>query len=198
MPRAFARVAVGLTLAGTRRRSRRSRSSSSANEFAFSYTMACQLAVGTRSGSPCSSFSLRRSIISRPGPCSVAAGRIMMFFCLRSSPVGIATRTTRAHGMAAPMVVIGDAFHKFLDGVIIGRRTNLDSARYHTALAVATHEIPKIGDMATCCTPGTAPESVHLEPAVRPSLAGAIVAVSRWSGCRTSPIRLSVAAAGFL
>jgi zinc transporter ZupT len=30
------------------------------------------------------------------------------------------THDCEAHGMAAPMVIIGDAFHNFLDGVVIG------------------------------------------------------------------------------
>ena len=52
--------------------------------------------------------------------------------------------------MAAPMVIIGDAFHNFLDGVVIGTavRTSIPLG-ISTALAVATHEIPQeLGDMA--------------------------------------------------
>ena len=60
------------------------------------------------------------------------------------------THDCEAHGMAAPMVLIGDAFHNFLDGVVIGTAV-LTSVPLgvSTALAVATHEIPQeLGDFA--------------------------------------------------
>ncbi len=77
------------------------------------------------------------------------------------------THDCEAHGMAAPMVLIGDAFHNFLDGVVIGTavRTSVPLG-ISTALAVATHEIPQeLGDMAILLqcrlleAKGAAPES---------------------------------------
>ena len=82
---------------------------------------------------------------------SLLAG-IMLFFLLEKLVLWrhCHTHDCEAHGMAAPMVIIGDAFHNFLDGVMIGAavRTSIPLG-ISTALAVATHEIPQeIGDMA--------------------------------------------------
>ena len=82
---------------------------------------------------------------------SLLAG-IMLFFLLEKLVLWrhCHTHDCEAHGMAAPMVIIGDAFHNFLDGVVIGTavRTSVPLG-ISTALAVATHEIPQeLGDMA--------------------------------------------------
>ncbi len=82
---------------------------------------------------------------------SLLAG-IMLFFLLEKLVLWrhCHTHDCEAHGMAAPMVIIGDAFHNFLDGVVIGTavRTSMPLG-ISTALAVATHEIPQeLGDMA--------------------------------------------------
>jgi zinc and cadmium transporter len=54
------------------------------------------------------------------------------------------------HGAAAPLVIIGDAFHNFIDGALICTAV-LTSVPLgiNTALAVAAHEIPQeVGDIA--------------------------------------------------
>ena len=89
----------------------------------------------------------------RQGPCSArCSAGIMLFFLLEKLVLWrhCHTHDCEAHGMAAPMVIIGDAFHNFLDGVVIGTavRTSIPLG-VSTALAVATHEIPQeLGDMA--------------------------------------------------
>ncbi len=59
-------------------------------------------------------------------------GGIMLFFLLEKLVLWrhCHTHECEAHGMAAPMVIIGDAFHNFLDGVVIGTavRTSIHSA----------------------------------------------------------------------
>jgi zinc and cadmium transporter len=88
---------------------------------------------------------------------SLLAG-IMLFFLLEKLVLWrhCHTHDCEAHGMAAPMVIIGDAFHNFLDGVVIGTavRTSVPLG-ISTALAVAAHEIPQeLGDMAILLNAG--------------------------------------------
>jgi zinc and cadmium transporter len=105
--------------------------------------------------------------------------------------------------MAAPMVIIGDAFHNFLDGVVIGTavRTSVPLG-ISTALAVATHEIPQeLGDMAILLHAGYSRRKAFLLNLVSGASAvlGALVAVLalEWVPFVTQYV-LSVAAAGFL
>jgi zinc and cadmium transporter len=79
-------------------------------------------------------------------------GGIMLFFLLEKLVLWrhCHTHDCEAHGSAAPMVVIGTAFHNFLDGVVIGTAvlTSIPLG-VSTALAVLTHEIPQeLGDFA--------------------------------------------------
>ena len=55
-----------------------------------------------------------------------------------------------AHGRAAPLILIGDAFHNFVDGIVIAAAflTSIPLG-IATALAVIAHEVPQeIGDFA--------------------------------------------------
>ncbi len=135
---------------------------------------------------------------------SVLAG-IMLFFLLEKLVLWrhCHTHDCEAHGMAAPMVIIGDAFHNFLDGVIIGTavRTSVPLG-ISTALAVATHEIPQeIGDMAILLHAGYSRRKAFVLNLVSGASAvlGALVAVFalEWVPDITQYV-LSVAAAGFL
>jgi len=63
------------------------------------------------------------------------------------------------HSRAASLVIFGDAFHTFIDGVIIGAAV-LTSAPLglSTALAAATHEIPQeLGDFGVLLHAGYSP-----------------------------------------
>ena len=135
---------------------------------------------------------------------SLLAG-IMLFFLLEKLVLWrhCHTHDCEAHGMAAPMVIIGDAFHNFLDGVIIGTavRTSIPLG-VSTALAVATHEIPQeVGDMAILLHAGYSRRKALILNLVSGASAvlGAIVAVMAldWVPQITQYV-LSIAAAGFL
>jgi zinc and cadmium transporter len=135
---------------------------------------------------------------------SVLAG-IMLFFLLEKLVLWrhCHTNDCEAHGTAAPMVIIGDAFHNFLDGVIIGAavRTSVPLG-VSTALAVATHEIPQeIGDMAILLHAGYSRRKALVLNLVSGASAvlGALVSVFalEWVPHITQYV-LSVAAAGFL
>ena len=135
---------------------------------------------------------------------SLLAG-IMLFFLLEKLVLWrhCHTHDCEAHGMAAPMVIIGDAFHNFLDGVVIGTavRTSVPLG-ISTALAVATHEIPQeLGDMAILLHAGYSRRKAFLLNLVSGASAvlGALVAVLalEWVPFITDYV-LSVAAAGFL
>jgi zinc and cadmium transporter len=135
---------------------------------------------------------------------SLLAG-IMLFFLLEKLVLWrhCHTHDCEAHGMAAPMVIIGDAFHNFLDGVIIGAavRTSVPLG-ISTALAVATHEIPQeIGDMAILLHAGYSRRKALVLNLLSGGAAviGALVAVLalEWVP-QISQYVLSIAAAGFL
>jgi zinc and cadmium transporter len=66
------------------------------------------------------------------------------------------TDECQVHGAAAPLVILGDAFHNFLDGAIIAAAV-LSSVPLGmtTAIAVAAHEIPQeVGDVAILLAAG--------------------------------------------
>lgn len=132
-------------------------------------------------------------------------GGIMLFFLLEKLVLWrhCHTHDCEAHGMAAPMVIIGDAFHNFLDGIVIGTavRTSVPLG-ISTALAVATHEIPQeLGDMAILLNAGyTRRRALVLNLLSGLSaVAGALVAVVALDWVpQVNQYVLSVAAAGFL
>jgi zinc and cadmium transporter len=135
---------------------------------------------------------------------SLLAG-IMLFFLLEKLVLWrhCHTHDCEAHGMAAPMVIIGDAFHNFLDGIIIGTavRTSIPLG-VSTALAVATHEIPQeLGDMAILLHAGYSRRKALVLNLVSGASAvvGALLAVFalEWVPQATEYV-LSIAAAGFL
>jgi len=132
-------------------------------------------------------------------------GGIMLFFLLEKLVLWrhCHTHDCEAHGMAAPMVIIGDAFHNFLDGVVIGTavRTSVPLG-VSTALAVATHEIPQeLGDMAILLHAGYSRRKALILNLISGASAvlGAILAVLalEWVP-HVNEYVLSVAAAGFL
>ena len=135
---------------------------------------------------------------------SLLAG-IMLFFLLEKLVLWrhCHTHDCEAHGSAAPMVIIGDAFHNFLDGMVIGTavRTSVPLG-ISTALAVATHEIPQeIGDMAILLHAGYSRRKALILNLVSGASAvlGALVAVFALSWVpHVTQYVLSIAAAGFL
>ncbi len=82
---------------------------------------------------------------------SLLAG-IVVFFVLEKLVLlrHCHTDQCQVHGAAAQMVIIGDAFHNFIDGAIIAAAV-LTSVPLgiNTAIAIAAHEIPQeVGDVA--------------------------------------------------
>ena len=83
---------------------------------------------------------------------------ILLFFVLEKLVLlrHCHTDECRVHGAAAPLVLLGDAFHNFIDGAIICTAV-LSSVPLgiNTALAVAAHEIPQeVGDVAILLAAG--------------------------------------------
>ena len=132
-------------------------------------------------------------------------GGIMLFFLLEKLVLWrhCHTHDCEAHGMAAPMVIVGDAFHNFLDGVVIGTavRTSIPLG-ISTALAVATHEIPQeLGDFAILLNAGYTRRKALMLNLVSGAAAvlGAVLAVFALDWLpQINQYVLSVAAAGFL
>ena len=132
-------------------------------------------------------------------------GGIMLFFLLEKLVLWrhCHTHDCEAHGLAAPLVIIGDAFHNFLDGVIIGTavRTSIPLG-VSTALAVATHEIPQeLGDFAILLSAGYSRRKALLLNILSggSAVVGAVLAVFALDWLpQVNEYVLSVAAAGFL
>ena len=66
------------------------------------------------------------------------------------------TDTCEVHAATAPLVLIGDAFHNFIDGAIICTAVMASvPLGINTAIAVAAHEIPQeVGDVAILLASG--------------------------------------------
>lgn len=66
------------------------------------------------------------------------------------------TDECQVHGAAAPLVILGDAFHNFLDGAIVCAAVMTSvPLGVNTAIAVAAHEIPQeLGDVAILLASG--------------------------------------------
>jgi zinc and cadmium transporter len=85
-------------------------------------------------------------------------GGILVFFALEKLVLihHCHTDECQVHGATAPLVIIGDAFHNFIDGAIICTAV-LTSVPLgiNTAIAVAAHEIPQeVGDVAILLAAG--------------------------------------------
>jgi len=85
-------------------------------------------------------------------------GGILVFFVLEKLVLLRHSHTDEyhVHGVAAPLVVLGDAFHNFIDGATICAAV-LSSVPLgiNTAIAVAAHEIPQeVGDVAILLAAG--------------------------------------------
>jgi zinc and cadmium transporter len=92
------------------------------------------------------------SLPSKAAMYTMAAG-ILSFFLLEKAVIWRhchREEDCRVHSTAASLVIIGDAFHTFVDGAVIAAAV-LTSVPLGltTAIAVATHEIPQeVGDVA--------------------------------------------------
>lgn len=92
------------------------------------------------------------TLLDPPAVFATLLGGILVFFVLEKLVLirHCHTDTCQIHGATAPLVIIGDAFHNFIDGAIICTAV-LTSVPLgiNTAIAVAAHEIPQeVGDVA--------------------------------------------------
>ena len=107
------------------------------------------------------------------------------------------------HSRAASLVIVGDAFHTFIDGAIIGAAV-LTSAPLglSTALAAATHEIPQeLGDFGVLLHAGYSPRRALLLNVASGAtgIIGAVVVYTAASHVPAAlPYMLAFAAGGFL
>jgi len=85
-------------------------------------------------------------------------GGILVFFVLEKLVLihHCHTDECQVHGATAPLVIIGDAFHNFIDGAIICTAVMTSvPLGINTAIAVAAHEIPQeVGDVAILLAAG--------------------------------------------
>jgi len=113
------------------------------------------------------------------------------------------THDCEVHGTAAPLVLVGDAVHNFIDGAMIGTAvlTSIPLA-VSTAVAVAAHEIPQeVGDFAILLHAGySRTRALALNVISGASaVAGAVLAVLLVDLIPAArPVLLCVAAASFL
>jgi zinc and cadmium transporter len=77
---------------------------------------------------------------------------ILTFFVLEKLAIWrhCHTHECEVHGSSAPLILMGDAAHNFMDGAVIGAAAVTSSAlAISTAIAVLAHEIPhEVGDFA--------------------------------------------------
>jgi zinc and cadmium transporter len=130
---------------------------------------------------------------------------ILLFFVLEKLVLWrhCHTNDCEVHGSAASLVLVGDAFHNFVDGAIIGAAV-LTSVPLgvSTAIAVATHEVPQeVGDFAVLLHAGYSRSRALLLNVLSgvAALVGAALAVLLVDATPTvKPYLLCVAAASFL
>ena len=132
-------------------------------------------------------------------------GGILLFFVLEKLVLWrhCHTNDCEVHGTPASLVIIGDAFHNFVDGAMIGAAvlTSLPLG-VSTALAVAAHEVPQeVGDFAVLLHAGYSRRRALLLNVLSAAtgMAGAILAVLLVDATpAVKPYLLCVAAASFL
>lgn len=132
-------------------------------------------------------------------------GGILLFFLLERLVVWrhCHTHECEVHQNAASVVIIGDAFHNFVDGAVIGAAV-LTSVPLgiSTAIAVAAHEIPQeVGDFAILLHAGYSRRRALILNATSAAAGagGALVAVLFLDVVpRLLPYCLALAAASFL
>ncbi len=107
------------------------------------------------------------------------------------------------HSRAASLVIFGDAFHTFIDGVIIGAAVlTSPPLGLSTALAAATHEIPQeLGDFGVLLHAGYSPRRALLLN-VASGATGVVGALTVYAAASqlpsALPYLLAFAAGGFL
>jgi zinc and cadmium transporter len=132
-------------------------------------------------------------------------GGILLFFILEKLVLWrhCHTHDCEVHDSAASLVLVGDAFHNFVDGAVIAAATMTSiSLGVSTAIAVAAHEIPQeVGDFAILLHAGYSRQRALIVNALS-GAAGAVGALAAlvWFEYmpRLLPHFLALAAASFL
>jgi zinc and cadmium transporter len=132
-------------------------------------------------------------------------GGILLFFLLEKLVLWrhCHTHDCEVHGTGAELVVLGDAFHNFVDGAVIAAAVMTSvPLGVSTAIAVAAHEIPQeVGDFAILLHAGYSRRRalmLNLISALA-GAAGAVLALIAFDLVpRMLPYCLALAAASFL
>ena len=130
---------------------------------------------------------------------------ILLFFVLEQLVIWrhCHTEECTAHSTAAPLVLIGDAFHNFVDGAVIAAAVVSSlPLGISTAVAVAAHEIPQeLGDFAILLGAGYSRSRALLLNVISgmAAVGGALVALLALGWIpNLLPYVLSLASASFL
>ena len=98
------------------------------------------------------------TFLAPPAVFATLLGGILVFFVLEKLVLirHCHTDACQVHGATAALVIIGDAFHNFIDGAIICTAVLVSvPLGINTAIAVAAHEIPQeVGDVAILLSAG--------------------------------------------
>jgi zinc and cadmium transporter len=136
---------------------------------------------------------------------STLLGGILLFFLLEKLVLWrhCHTHDCEVHDSAASLVVIGDAFHNFVDGAVIAAAVMTSvPLGVSTAIAVAAHEIPQeVGDFAILLHAGYSRRRALMLNALSAAAgaAGALLALIAFELLpRMLPYCLALAAASFL
>jgi zinc and cadmium transporter len=110
---------------------------------------------------------------------------------------------TGGHGTAAPLILVGDAFHNFVDGVVIAAAFLVAvPLGVATALAVIAHEVPQeVGDFGILLDSGYPPGKALLLNTLSActTLPGAVLAYLWLDALREAvPYILAFSAASFI
>jgi len=130
---------------------------------------------------------------------------ILLFFILEKLVLWrhCHTNDCEVHDSAAPLVLVGDAVHNFVDGAVIAAATMTSiPLGVSTAIAVAAHEIPQeVGDFAILLHAGYSRQRALVVNALSGAagIVGALVALIWFEYMpRLLPHFLALAAASFL
>lgn len=107
------------------------------------------------------------------------------------------------HGSAGPLILIGDAFHNFVDGIIIATAFLINiPLGIATSLAVIAHEVPQeIGDFAILLDGGYSKQKAFLYNVLSSltTMTGAVISYFFLKAAETAlPYILAISAASFI
>lgn len=136
---------------------------------------------------------------------AVALAGMILFFILEKLVIWRHCHDAEcdAHGSAGPLILIGDAFHNFIDGVVIATAFLLSiPLGVATSLAVIAHEVPQeVGDFGILLDSGYSKTRAFLYNFASSvtTMPGAVIAYFFLSAAQTAiPYILAISAASFI